>query len=102
MCTFYFFDIFLSFGLFLLTDCEHLIRHMLIVDSNKRYSIAQIKQNKWMIQGEPYDDPVDLENHHEEKNGVCLYNEKVLQQIQQIGEDKGKVVEVFRFLLDYE
>ncbi len=55
-----------------------------------------------MIQGEPYDDPVDLENHHEEKNGVCLYNEKVLQQIQQIGEDRGKVVEVFWFISDCE
>lgn len=28
-------------------DCEHLIRHMLVVDPDKRYSLAQIRQHKW-------------------------------------------------------
>eukprot|EP00794_Sanderia_malayensis_P011210 gene11210-12386_t len=81
---------------FMSSDCENLIRHMLIVDSNKRYSIAQIKQHKWMIQGEPYEDFVDLEAQREEKNGVCIYNEKVLQQIQQFGEDRSKVIEALQ------
>jgi len=28
---------------------------MLVVDVNKRYTIKQIKADKWIIQGEPYD-----------------------------------------------
>lgn len=29
------------------SDCENLIRHMLVVDPEKRYSLQQIKQHKW-------------------------------------------------------
>ena len=75
-------------------DCEHLIRHMLIVDANKRYSIAQIKQHKWLIQGEPYEDLVDIEEQHKSENGICIYNEKVLQQMAKLGEDRAKVINV--------
>ncbi|KAI1306050.1 Serine/threonine-protein kinase SIK3 [Halotydeus destructor] len=32
---------------FMSCDCEHLIRHMLIVDPEKRFSIEQIKMHKW-------------------------------------------------------
>lgn len=28
-------------------DCEHLIRHMLVVDAEKRFSLNQIKQHRW-------------------------------------------------------
>ena len=67
---------------------------MLIVDANKRYSIAQIKQHKWLIQGEPYEDLVDIEDHHKGENGVCMYNEKVLQQMEKLGEERTKVINV--------
>lgn len=33
---------------FMSCDCEHLIRHMLITDPEKRYNLQQIKQHKWM------------------------------------------------------
>lgn len=33
---------------FMSCDCEHLIRHMLITDPDKRFTIAQIKSHKWM------------------------------------------------------
>ena len=33
---------------FMSCDCEHLIRHMLVVDAEKRYSLAQIKQHRWL------------------------------------------------------
>ena len=33
---------------FMSCDCEHLIRHMLITDPEKRYTLQQIKQHKWM------------------------------------------------------
>lgn len=32
---------------FMSCDCEHLIRHMLVVDPEKRYSLALIRQHKW-------------------------------------------------------
>ena len=67
---------------------------MLIVDSNKRYSIAQIKQHKWLIQGEPYEDLTDLSDPREENTGVCVYNEKVLQQMEKLGEDRAKIIQV--------
>lgn len=34
---------------FMTTDCEHLIRHMLIVDPERRMSIPQILQHRWLI-----------------------------------------------------
>ena len=77
---------------------------MLIVDANKRYSIAQIKQHKWLIQGEPYDYLLDMEEHHKSDNGACIYNEKVLQHMGKLGEDRTKVINVgfcpmFKFVL---
>jgi serine/threonine-protein kinase SIK3 len=33
---------------FMSCDCEHLIRHMLITDPDKRFSLQQIKVHKWM------------------------------------------------------
>lgn len=32
---------------FMSCDCEHLIRHMLVVDPEKRYSLSQIKNHRW-------------------------------------------------------
>lgn len=29
-------------------DCEHLIRHMLIVEPERRYSLRQISQHRWL------------------------------------------------------
>lgn len=29
-------------------DCEHLIRHMLVVEPERRYSLKQISQHRWM------------------------------------------------------
>ena len=37
---------------FMSCDCEHLIRHMLVTDPDKRYTLQQIKQHKWMQQSE--------------------------------------------------
>lgn len=31
-------------------DCEHLIRHMLLVDPERRLSIKQIQAHRWMSQ----------------------------------------------------
>ena len=34
---------------FMSNDCENLIRHMLVVDPEKRYSLHQIKQHRWFL-----------------------------------------------------
>ncbi|XP_055309782.1 uncharacterized protein LOC129573368 isoform X2 [Sitodiplosis mosellana] len=33
---------------FMSQDCEHLIRHMLVVEPEKRYTLKQISQHRWM------------------------------------------------------
>lgn len=35
--------------LFWFADCESLIRKMLVLDPNRRYTIPQIKQHRWML-----------------------------------------------------
>lgn len=35
-----------------LAECEHLIRHMLVLDPSKRLSMEQICKHKWMKLGE--------------------------------------------------
>lgn len=35
---------------FMSQDCEHLIRHMLLVDPDKRYSLTQIIRHRWLTQ----------------------------------------------------
>jgi serine/threonine protein kinase len=32
------------------SDCEHLIRHMLVVDPERRLSIKQILHHRWMLE----------------------------------------------------
>uniref|UniRef100_A0A674CBM8 non-specific serine/threonine protein kinase n=1 Tax=Salmo trutta TaxID=8032 RepID=A0A674CBM8_SALTR len=38
---------------FMSTDCEYLIRHMLVLEPSRRLSMEQICKNKWMKQGDP-------------------------------------------------
>jgi hypothetical protein len=35
------------------TGCESLIRKMLILDPNKRYTVEQIKRHPWMLEEAP-------------------------------------------------
>ncbi|KAA6390394.1 MAG: hypothetical protein EZS28_014078, partial [Streblomastix strix] len=39
-----------------------LIQRILVVDPNRRYTLAQIKQDPWFLAGVPYDDSKDLKN----------------------------------------
>uniref|UniRef100_A0A8C5BFP8 non-specific serine/threonine protein kinase n=1 Tax=Gadus morhua TaxID=8049 RepID=A0A8C5BFP8_GADMO len=49
---------------FMSTDCEYLIRHMLVLEPSRRLSMEQINKNKWMRQGDP--DP------EFDRVGVCV------------------------------
>lgn len=48
-----------------MTDCENLIRHMLIVEPERRYSLKQISQHRWMSFQPPlvddFSEPTPLE-----------------------------------------
>ncbi|CAB1347690.1 unnamed protein product, partial [Coregonus sp. 'balchen'] len=46
-------DIWFRIPFFMSTDCEYLIRHMLVLEPSRRLSMEQICKNKWMKQGDP-------------------------------------------------
>ena len=73
---------------------------MLIVDLNKRYSMNQIKQHKWIIQGEPYDFLLEedefcfAQQHGDPEDGSSLCHQHILDQMEQLGEGNDEVIEV--------
>lgn len=77
------------------TDCETLIRRMLVVDPAKRITIAQIRQHRWM-QADPtllqQDDPTYSMQGYTSNLGD--YNEQVLGIMQALGIDRQRTVEV--------
>ena len=80
--------------LFVYTDCEHLVRRMLVRDPKKRHTIAQIKQHKWMqVQcgqpKEPVSSPIELHNSEAGEP-----NEQILRLMQSLGIDQSKTVQV--------
>lgn len=46
---------------FMSQDCEHLIRHMLVVEPEKRLTISQIEKHKWLSDSPPVDTGPDIE-----------------------------------------
>ncbi len=60
---------------FFFSDCESLVRKILVRDPDRRYTVAQIKRHRWM----------QAEVPEEEKR------ERQQQQQKQQEEDKGKV-----------
>ncbi|KAK9981035.1 hypothetical protein ABG768_000604 [Culter alburnus] len=79
---------------FMSQDCESLIRRMLAVDPAKRFSVAQIKQHRWM-QADPSaichsSFPFScLETHLQQGT----YNEAVLSIMQTVGIDRKRTIE---------
>ncbi|XP_074652797.1 serine/threonine-protein kinase SIK2-like [Tubulanus polymorphus] len=82
---------------FMSTDCENLIRKMLVLDSNKRYTMAQVKKHKWMSMdgGEPKinNTPVICPSKSVSSGKVCEYNEQVLRLMHSLGIDQQKTIE---------
>lgn len=83
---------------FMSSDCENLIKHMLVVDVNKRYTINQIKRDRWIIQGEPYDflEEEDEFRCSNDENQPIEVDEEIFEQTcQMVGEENhSKVREV--------
>ena len=71
------------------TDCESLIRKMLVLDPSKRYSVENIKRHRWMVAEAPRLLPsTGGEQHGAEPN------EQILRLMQSLGIDAVKTREV--------
>lgn len=79
---------FFLFLLFLFTDCESLIRKMLVLDPTRRFTIEQIKRHRWMT---VEDSPV-IKNPPLNSGGTACFepNDTILRIMQGIGIDSQK------------
>lgn len=75
-------------------ECEHLIRHMLVKDPEKRYTIEQIKKHRWLLaDGVPR--PIQGFARSGQKAGLVEeYSEQVLRLMESLGMERNKTIEV--------
>ncbi|XP_075046480.1 serine/threonine-protein kinase SIK3 isoform X2 [Mixophyes fleayi] len=84
---------------FMSTECEHLIRHMLVLEPTRRLSMEQICKHKWMCQGEQ---DLEFERLIAECQHVKLerqrepLNEQVLHTMVEMGLDKDRTLQSLR------
>ncbi|OCT72477.1 serine/threonine-protein kinase SIK3 [Xenopus laevis] len=84
---------------FMSTECEHLIRHMLVLEPSKRLSMEQICKHKWMCQGEQ---DLEFERLIAECQHVKLerqrepLNEQVLLTMAEMGLDRERTLQSLR------
>ncbi|KAG7270516.1 hypothetical protein CRUP_026408 [Coryphaenoides rupestris] len=81
---------------FMSTDCEYLIRHMLVLEPSRRLSMEQICKNKWMRQGDPDPDFDRLIAECEQvktERETELINEQVLMEMSEMGLDRERTLQ---------
>ncbi|XP_055866728.1 serine/threonine-protein kinase SIK2-like isoform X2 [Biomphalaria glabrata] len=81
---------------FMSSECEHLIRRMLVLEPSKRYSIVQIQSHRWMQMegGYPKSAPPSPIIGY---NASCgEFNEQILRIMQSLGIDQKKTMEALR------
>ncbi|XP_026279659.1 serine/threonine-protein kinase SIK3 isoform X2 [Frankliniella occidentalis] len=97
---------------FMSMDCENLIKHMLVVEPEKRYSIKQIFRHKWMTEGQPTSGPpcypvAELEPEPEPLNKLVmehmlqlpgLTSEMIIQSLQEKNFDH--ISAIYHLLVD--
>lgn len=78
---------------FMSTECENLIRRMLVLDPSRRYSVLKIKQHQWMQAegGAARSCPPSPTVDHKAKVGQ--FNEQILRIMQSLGIDQQKTLE---------
>ena len=76
------------------SECENLIRRMLVLEPSKRFSIEQIKNHRWMQMGEggPRSAPPSPLIGYNAKVGE--FNEQILRLMQSLGINQQKTMEV--------
>ncbi|KAK3733921.1 hypothetical protein QZH41_009583 [Actinostola sp. cb2023] len=78
---------------FMSTECEHLIRHMLVRDPVKRYTIKHVRQHRWMTENGAVPDTEDP-IYIEPVNDDDAISEQVLQKIDLYGLEREKIIQV--------
>ncbi|XP_077421841.1 serine/threonine-protein kinase SIK3 homolog isoform X2 [Vanacampus margaritifer] len=81
---------------FMSTDCEYLIRHMLVLEPSRRLTMEQICKNKWMRQGDPDPDFDRLIAECElvkTERETELINEQVLIAMSEMGLDRERAIQ---------
>ncbi|XP_043936903.1 serine/threonine-protein kinase SIK3 [Protopterus annectens] len=84
---------------FMSTECEHLIRHMLVLDPSKRLSMEQICKHKWMKLGDPdeeFDRLIAESQNVKAERQVEPVNEEVLMAMTEIGLDRERTLQSLR------
>ncbi|XP_010192117.1 PREDICTED: serine/threonine-protein kinase SIK3, partial [Mesitornis unicolor] len=84
---------------FMSTECEHLIRHMLVLDPSKRLSMEQICKHKWMKLGEAdaeFDRLIAECQHLKTERQMEPLNEDVLLAMAEMGLDKERTIQSLR------
>ncbi|EDO46035.1 predicted protein, partial [Nematostella vectensis] len=81
---------------FMSTECEHLIRHMLVRDPVKRFTIPQIRQHKWMAEvtgkKNKEENPLYI---HESCQDVDI-REDVIRKMKNMGFDREKTIQAIK------
>ncbi|KAK9738297.1 Protein kinase domain [Popillia japonica] len=75
---------------FMSSDCESLIRKMLVLEPSKRYCVAQIKRHRWMQIEVPQSLPPTIPTLSTQPN------EQILRLMQSLGIDSAKTKESIR------
>ncbi|XP_061682700.1 serine/threonine-protein kinase SIK3 homolog isoform X2 [Syngnathoides biaculeatus] len=84
---------------FMSTDCEYLIRHMLVLEPSRRLTMEQICKNKWMRQGDPEPDFDRLIAECElvkTERETELINEQVLIAMSEMGLDRERTIQALQ------
>ena len=88
------------------TECEQLIRRMLVTNPAKRQSLSKVLAHKWMVadgkggagggDGEPRKEQERRLQVYDENSGAVRWCEPVLTAVQQMGLDVNEVKRVSR------
>ncbi|ELU06853.1 hypothetical protein CAPTEDRAFT_183356, partial [Capitella teleta] len=83
---------------FMSTECEGLIRRMLVLEPKKRFTITQIKTHKWMLMGEgpPKDAPVSPAPDLGHNAAQGEFNEQILRLMHSLGIDQQKTLQALQ------
>ncbi|XP_042333047.1 serine/threonine-protein kinase SIK3 isoform X2 [Sceloporus undulatus] len=84
---------------FMSTECEHLIRHMLVLEPSRRLSMEQICKHKWMKLGEvdtEFDTLIAECQHLKIERQMEPVNEDVLLAMAEMGLDKEHTLQSLR------
>ncbi|XP_059814265.1 serine/threonine-protein kinase SIK3-like isoform X1 [Hypanus sabinus] len=81
---------------FMSTECEHLVRHMLVLDPSKRLSVEQICAHKWMKIGDPdpeFDQLIKESKQVKAEIKAEPLNEQVLMYMTKLGLERERTLQ---------